>query len=581
MKKRADLVIAARRWKSDVCAFVEEALVDPETGEHFRLYAEQREFLQRAFKLTPDGRMPYTELCYSAGKKSGKTATAAFIVIYTAVHLAPPRGELYLLANDLEQSTSRVFKAVAAILAASPLLRRSTSITANRITFKSTGTTIIAVANDYRGFAGANPTLNVFDESAYYVSESSHRLWAESVPSPARRISFRLSVSTAGFEGEPSPLRELYDRAMTYGCEVAPDLYVHENLLCFWSNRVGLAPWQTQAWTDEMARTLRGPQFRRLICNEWVSSESSFIEMPVWDSCVDPDTRPLAGDKSLRVWVGMDLGWKHDSTALVVVALDGDVIQLVDHIVFTPTKSTPLDVEATAEAAVRSIAERFDLACVGYDPWQAVDLTQRLTRAHLSMVPIAQSPQNQTPMASQLIDVLKQGRLRMYASRELRDAAAKTIVVESSRGYRLGKAKGSDRVDPIIALAMAVLLAGREESTGSRYEMFDFFTGERQMPSANQIDDMTGLPIVRVRPPNFQSMARPEVESDPDAPKHPGVTIWDFIDARGLDKDDPTTEQAHWWALEEYRKAMVEYRAAKAAKKAAATAVDTPDVVRS
>jgi hypothetical protein len=35
-------------------------------------------------------------------------------------------------------------------------------------------------------------------------------------------------------------------------------------------------------------------------------------------------------------------------------------------------------------------------------------------------------------MASQLIDVLKQGRLRMYRSRELRDAAAKTVVHESS-----------------------------------------------------------------------------------------------------------------------------------------------------
>jgi hypothetical protein len=30
---------------------------------------------------------------------------------------------------------------------------------------------------------------------------------------------------------------------------------------------------------------------------------------------------------------------------------------------------------------------------------------------------------------------------------------------------------------------------------------------------------------VHVRSPSFQSMARPEVESDPDAPKHPGATI--------------------------------------------------------
>src|SRR5690348_6072128 len=155
--------------------------------------------------------MRHSELCFSAGKKSGKTALAAMIVIYTAVVLAGTGGEIYCLANDLEQSSSRVFKAVVLILQASPLLRRSADITANKITLRATGTVIQAVANDYEGFSGANPTLNVYDESAYFPSENSRRLWDEGVPSPARKISFRLSVSTAGFDGEPSPLRDIYD----------------------------------------------------------------------------------------------------------------------------------------------------------------------------------------------------------------------------------------------------------------------------------------------------------------------------------------------------------------------------------
>jgi hypothetical protein len=102
------------------------------------------------------------------------------------------------------------------------------------------------------------------------------------------------------------------------------------------------------------------------------------------------------------------------------------------------------------------------------------------------------------------------------------------------------------------------------------------------MPS--NIDDITGLPFIRQRPPSFTPMARPEVESDPDAPKHPGTTIWDFVDARGLDKDDPAVDQAYQWALADYRKTLAEYRAAKAAQKAdaaAAEADDTADLVRS
>jgi phage terminase large subunit-like protein len=223
---------ARARWRQDIVAFISEVLVDPETGEPFKLYPEQITFLRQAFELTAGGRMRYTELCFSAGKKAGKTSLAAMIAIYTAVVLAGTGGEIYLLANDLEQSQSRVFKAVVLILQASSLLKRSADITQNKITFRATGTVIQAVANDYQGFSGANPTLNVYDESAYYTSENSRRLWDEGVPSPARNISFRLSVSTAGFDGEPSPLRDLYDRAMQHGEAIAPDLRRHGNFLC-------------------------------------------------------------------------------------------------------------------------------------------------------------------------------------------------------------------------------------------------------------------------------------------------------------------------------------------------------------
>ena len=531
---------ASERWESDICAFITEALIDPETGKSFVLYKEERIFLQRGFVLTPDGKMPFTELCYSAGKKSGKTALAAMIVIYTAVYLSPLRGEIYLLANDLEQSQSRVFKSVAAILAASPLLRSSASIRQNKIIFKATGTTITALPNDYRGFAGANPVLNVFDESCYYVSEASQRLWAESVPSPARKISFRLSVSTAGFEGEPSPLREIYDRAMTYGTEVAPELRTDRNLLCFWSNRTGLAPWQSQAWTDEMARTLRPAQYQRLIENRWTASATTFVELSDWDACVDPDVRPLSSDKRLRVWAGLDLGLRHDATALVVVSIDKDRVVLVDHRTFVPRKGETLDIEATAEQALRDLARRFDLNAVAYDPWQAIDLGQRLKRAHINMVEVTQTATNQGPMANQLIDLIKQRRLSMYAASDLRLAVSKTVIIESSRGYRLGKTKGSDRVDPIIALSMACLIAGKREGFAPM-RMYDFFgTGEEVDPRMFSDD---GIPrgdiLAPIRPPiDFKPLAETENQIDPDAPQNPG-TLWDYIIANKLRSGRP------------------------------------------
>jgi hypothetical protein len=77
-------------------------------------------------------------------------------------------------------------------------------------------------------------------------------------------------------------------------------------------------------------------------------------------------------------------------------------------------------------------------------------------------------------------------------------------------------------------------------------------------------------------------MARPEAEEDPLAPRHPGISFWDFVDACGLDANDPAVPTAHRLALAEYRKAMPEYRAAKAAEKAAAAGLDDDgDLLRS
>jgi hypothetical protein len=193
-KKSSNSILAeaSARWRNDICLFIEQALIDPDSNQPFKLYKEERQFLQRAFPSNrkPDAPLPYTELCYSIGKKGGKTALATMIVIHTALYLSPLRGEIYLIANDLDQAQSRVFRAVAAILTASPLLRGSAVIKQNTISFKATGTTITAVANDYRGFAGANPVLNVFDESAYYVRKH-HSAYGPkaSLHTPARSAS--------------------------------------------------------------------------------------------------------------------------------------------------------------------------------------------------------------------------------------------------------------------------------------------------------------------------------------------------------------------------------------------------------
>ena len=448
----------ARRWRDPV-AFFEQVLVNPETGAPFHLYPEQRNFFRRAYMLRPDGRLRYTEHGYFTPKKQGKTTQAAMAVAYVAIVLAPPNGEIYLLANDREQAQSRVFKVLTQILEASPLLRNAVTITNSKVTINTTGTTIIALPNDYRGFAGSNPTMNVYDETAYFTSEASQRLWDEGMPSPARKLSFRLSVSTAGFEGESSPLKDLYERVVLKGTSIGPDLYERDNALVFWSHRSNLAPWITDDWIAEQRAALRPTQFSRLIENKWVTSESIFIALTDWDAVTDNDATPVFSSPSLDVYAAVDASLKHDSTAIAAVAWVNGRLQLVNLRTFQPSPDAPLDFESTIEATLLEWRQRYRLREIRIDPWQMASVAQRLRKAGLHVVEYAQSLPNLSAMASNLYELVRSRALSVYPDPNLRRAVAQAVAVEGARGWVIKKEKQAHKIDPLIALAMAALAA--------------------------------------------------------------------------------------------------------------------------
>ena len=236
-----------------------------------------------------------------------------------------------------------------------------------------------------------------------------------------------------------------------------------------------------------MRRTLRGPQFQRLIENKWVTSESTFVELAEWDRCIALDARPVISDRRLQIFVGLDVGLKHDSTAIVAVARQDERLRLVDHKIFIPKDGETLDIEATAEAAILELANRFDLRVVAFDPWQSVYLGQRLQRAGIAVSELPQSIPNLTAAAGNLLDLVKRQQLILYPSDDLREAITKVVAVESTRGFRIGKTKSSNRIDAIAALSFACLAAFRAEP---RHEvMLTDFDGQVLYDSARERGD--------------------------------------------------------------------------------------------
>jgi len=190
---------ALERWRRDPCEFIEEVLVNPETGQPFDLLPAERHFLAHAYQTDTDGRLIYPEQVFGAPKKSGKTGFAAINTLTATLVYGGPFAEGYCVANDFEQAQGRVFQAISRIVEASPHLKREAEIRQNRITFPATGAMILPIASDYAGAAGANPTISTFDELWGYTSERSRRLWDEMVPPPTRKIACRFTTTYAGF----------------------------------------------------------------------------------------------------------------------------------------------------------------------------------------------------------------------------------------------------------------------------------------------------------------------------------------------------------------------------------------------
>jgi phage terminase large subunit-like protein len=445
------------RWRSDPVTFIEEVLIDPETERPFVLNRAQRHFLARAFRLAADSRLRFPELLFSGPKKSGKTGLAAMIVLYVVLVLGGRFAEGYCVANDLEQAQGRVFQAIRRIVSISPAFADEATITASKIEFHETGATITAIASDYAGAAGANPVISCFDELWGVTSEGGYRLFDEMVPSPARQISLRLTVTYAGFEGESALLEGLYKRGLQ-GEQVDPDLYEQPGMLMFWTHDF-TAPWQTEEWREQMRQQLRTNAYLRLIENRWVSSDSTFVDMAWWDACVDADAKPILSDVALPVWIGVDASVKRDSTAIVAATWDRELkkVRLVAHRTFQPSAAEPLDFEATVEATLLEMTKRFRVRQVRFDPYQMQAVAQRLQNAHVPMAEFPQSVPNLTEASTNLYELIKAQNLVVYEDGAIRLAVQRSIAIETSRGWRIAKEKASHKIDVVVALGMAAL----------------------------------------------------------------------------------------------------------------------------
>jgi phage terminase large subunit-like protein len=467
----------ALRLARDPCAWIDQNITVSELGKPFKLAPYQRQVLARMFVFDENGKVAIDEAVWSEPKKSGKTTLAAALALWWGDTQEAPN-EILVVANDLEQATSRAFATMCTLLKKNPTLgERAKRLSNTKITF-ATGTTIRAIASEYAGAAGSNHGLTLWDEIWAGTTENYRRLWDELTPVPTRLNSIRLVFSYAGFEGESKTLRDLYlagvdaaEHPEGRGERIDEDLPIYRskesaglNLVTFWSHECRM-PWQTAAWLERQKQDHiskgRVSTWLRLFENRWVSGESAFITAALWDACVDPDRAPLAPNKAIKIWVGVDIGIKSDTTGVVAVtrerAADGTHREiLVYHKIWTPKPGTPVDHRDIA-AVLRYLHRSFSVQKIYVDPSQALEMIAYLKREGVRIEEVPQTSGVVDAMGQTLITAIQARTLVVYADSDLRQQALNSVAIEMPSGMmRMSKVRSNRKIDAIVALALAL-----------------------------------------------------------------------------------------------------------------------------
>ncbi len=374
-----------------------------------------------------------------------KTEDAAAIALSLLVVEAPPGSRSYVLAADRDQG-ALVIDALAGFVRRTPGISGLVKVESWKVVARESGASLSILAADVASSWGISPWLAVIDEIAQWAETRAPRALWESVASAVPKVEgSRLAVlSTAG---DPSH----WSRAVLDHALGSDRWHVSEV--------PGPLPWRSEDDLAEQRALLTESAYRRLHENVWCASEDRLTTVDALRDCVtlDGPSEPVAGR---RYVVAVDVGLKHDRTAVAVAHRDGERIVLDRIATWEGTRRRPVSLDAV-EAWIGEASARYNGARVVLDPFQSAQLMERLRARGVDAVEFVFTAQSVGRLALGMYRRLRDRTLALYDDEALLDELSHVQLRETSPGcYRLDhSASGHD--DMAVALALAAEALGQ------------------------------------------------------------------------------------------------------------------------
>lgn len=451
----------------------------------------------------------YTTAWIELARKNGKSEILSALALYMLCGDGEESPEVYSVAADKDQA-ALVFNTAKRMVELSPALSKMLTVVDSRkriVNPKNNG--IYAVLpGDAAGALGTNPSCVLFDE---VLTQKDRHLWdAMRQGFGTRKSPMLVAATTASYTSATFCLEEHdFSERVALKPDLDPRRFVFQrNVPRDWdwrdegqpgSEALGIPAtgwyWANPALGDflslealrsEAKEAAEKPQaqnsFRVFRLNQWVSQAVRWLDMTLWDR---NNTEPLDREdyKGAKAYAGLDLASTSDFTAWVVVvpADEGykvfprfyiprpmvekrsamrsmfEVWERDGAVVVTDGEAVDYD---RIFADIQADLEHFNIAGVGYDPWNAVSIIQQLEAGEVTCVKVPQTTVRLNAPSKEIERLLANNSLSHAGDPVLRWMVDNVEALADPEGnIKPSKKKSAEKIDGVIALCNALFVA--------------------------------------------------------------------------------------------------------------------------
>jgi len=482
----------------NLCAFVERLphVKGPLAGQPIHLEPWQVFILTTVYGwVKPDGKRRFRRAYIEVPRGSGKSALSSAVALYMLAADGEGGAEVYSLATTRDQARI-VFGDAQAMARQSAGFRSrfGVGVGAHNIHVLASGSKFEALSAEGSTLDGLNIHFGCIDELHAHKTRTVYDVVETGTGKRDNSLLWVITTAGSNRAGICYEVRTFVTRLLdgvfqddsqfgvVYGLDDGDDWTLEESLIKAnpnWGISVRpevLLPLQAKAMQMPSAVN----NFKTKHLNEWVNADTAWMDMRAWDRCADSglDLDAYAGQPC---WIGLDLASKTDIAALLLVfahlEIDGafavfgryylpeDTVYATGNSQYpgwmgsgrlTVTPGNVIDF-GWIEADLIDFSSRFSIQAVGFDPFQATQLSTRMLAERLPMIEVRPTVLNFSEPMKTLEALVLQGKLIHDGDPVLGWMASNVVAhLDAKDNIYPRKERPENKIDGIVALIMGL-----------------------------------------------------------------------------------------------------------------------------